>query len=50
MNSLEGASKEDLLDLDTWKGMWYMLNYSVQFQAEQLKQRLIGEEAGDDAA
>ncbi len=50
MNSLEGASKEDLLDLDTWKGMWYMLNYSVQFQAEQLKQRLIGEEAGDDEA
>lgn len=45
MNSLEGASKEDLLDPDTWKGMWYMLNYSVQFQAEQLKQRLIGAEA-----
>ncbi|MCB8984009.1 MAG: hypothetical protein H6659_09300 [Ardenticatenaceae bacterium] len=47
MNSLEGASKEDLLDPDTWKGMFYMLNYSVQFQAEQLKQRLVGE--GDAA-
>lgn len=44
MNSLEGASREDLLDPDTWKGMWYMLNYSVQFQAEQLKQRLVGQE------
>lgn len=44
MNSLEGASKEDLLDPETWKGMWYMLNYSMQFQAEQLKQKLLGEE------
>ncbi|MBK8985263.1 MAG: hypothetical protein IPM39_04150 [Chloroflexi bacterium] len=45
LNSLEGTSKEDLLDPDTWKGMWYMVNYSLQFQAEQLKQRLIGSEA-----
>lgn len=50
MNSLEGASKEDLLDVDTWKGMFYMLNYSIQFQAEQLKQRLVGEEAGGEEA
>lgn len=48
MNSLEGASKEDFLDPETWKGMWTMLNYSVQFQAEQLKQRLLGEEASED--
>ena len=50
MNSLEGASKEDFLDPETWKGMWTMLNYSVQFQAEQLKQRLLGEEATEDEA
>ncbi len=43
-SSFEGATKEDLLDLDTWKGVWYMLNYSLQFQAEQLKLRLMGEE------
>lgn len=42
--SFEGASKEDLLDLDTWKGVWYMLNYSLQFQAEQIKLRLMGDE------
>lgn len=47
MANFEGASKEDLLDPDTWKGVWYMLNYSLQFQAEQMKQRLIGE--GDEA-
>lgn len=48
MNSLEGASKEDFLDPETWKGMWTMLNYSMQFQAEQLKQRLLGEEGSED--
>ena len=42
--SFEGATKEDLLDLDTWKGVWYMLNYSLQFQAEQLKLRFWGDE------
>ena len=43
MANFEGATKEDLLDPDTWKGVWYMLNYSLQFQAEQMKLRLIGE-------
>lgn len=41
--SFEGATRDDLLDLDTWKGVWYMLNYSLQFQAEQIKVRLLGE-------
>jgi hypothetical protein len=43
MDSLQGATREDLMDPETWKGMWYMINYSVQFQAEQLKQKLTGE-------
>jgi hypothetical protein len=38
--NFQGASREDWLDPDTWKGLWYMLTYSLQFQAEQLKQRL----------
>jgi hypothetical protein len=42
VGSFEGASREDLLDLDTWKGVWYMLNYSLQFQAEQIRLRLMG--------
>jgi hypothetical protein len=46
--SFEGATREDLLDPDTWKGVWYMLNYSLQFQAEQLRNRLIGEVQGED--
>ncbi|MCA9956382.1 MAG: hypothetical protein KC434_16755 [Anaerolineales bacterium] len=43
MDSLQGATREDLMDPETWKGIWYMINYSVQFQADQLKQRLKGE-------
>ena len=43
MESLQGASREDLMDPDTWKGIWYMMNYSLQFQANQMRQRLLGE-------
>lgn len=44
MSNLQGATKEDLMDPDTWKGIWYMVNYSLQFQMEQLKQRAKGEQ------
>jgi transposase len=44
LSTFEGASREDLLDLDTWKGLAYMINYSLQFQVEQLKNRLSGQE------
>jgi len=42
-NNFQGTSKEDWMDPDTWKGMWYMINYSLQFQADQFKQRMRGE-------
>ncbi len=47
MGNLQGATKEDLLDPDTWKGIWYMVNYSLQFQVDQLKQRISGEGEGE---
>jgi hypothetical protein len=47
LGTFEGATREDLLDPDTWKGVWYMLNYSLQFQAEQLKERLLAAEERD---
>ncbi len=43
LSTFQGATREDLMDPDTWKGVWYMISYSLQFQAEQLKQRLSGE-------
>jgi hypothetical protein len=44
LSTFQGATREDLMDPDTWKGVWYMITYSLQFQAEQLKQRLIAGE------
>lgn len=44
LSTFQGASREDLLDPNTWKGVWYMITYSIQFQAEQLKQRLTAAE------
>lgn len=44
LSTFQDASREDLLDPDTWKGLWYMITYSLQFQAEQLKQRLTASE------
>ncbi|GAB4279793.1 MAG: hypothetical protein Kow0080_32280 [Candidatus Promineifilaceae bacterium] len=46
--SFEGATAEDFMDPDTWKGVFYMLNYSLQFQAQQWKERLTGS-AEDEA-
>jgi hypothetical protein len=45
LSTFQGATREDLLDPDTWKGVWYMITYSLQFQAEQLKQRLSAAES-----
>jgi len=45
LSTFQGATREDLMDPNTWKGVWYMITYSLQFQAEQLKQRLV---AADD--
>jgi transposase-like protein len=48
--SFDGATKEDLLDPETWKGVWYMLNYSLQFQAEQFRARINGKAEDDNEA
>ena len=46
----EEATMADMVDPDTWKGVWYLLSYSLQFQAEQLMQRVGGEtNAGESA-
>jgi hypothetical protein len=45
--NLQGATREDLLDPDTWKGVWYMLDYSLRFQAEQMKQKMTGQDTDE---
>jgi 1-acyl-sn-glycerol-3-phosphate acyltransferase len=38
----------DLLDVDTWKGAWYIANQTVQFQVATAQRRLHGEYETDE--
>lgn len=48
LERLRNAINEDLFDLDTWKGLWYLLNYTLQTQADILKRRFTGEYETDE--
>ena len=39
-SSLEGSSLDDFKDIETWKGMWFTLNYLVQLEASERASRL----------
>lgn len=41
--NLDGASPRDLLDLDTWKGMWIVLNGAVDYHKQEAKRRIFGQ-------
>jgi hypothetical protein len=42
--NMQGASPKDFLDPDTWKGMWFILNHSMQLQLQELRRKLSGDE------
>lgn len=48
LEKLRSGLGSDLLDLDTWKGIWYMINYSLEYQTDVLKRRLTGEYETDE--
>ena len=48
LEKLRGTISEDLLDIDTWRGVWYMVNYSLEHQADWLKRRMTGEYETDE--
>lgn len=39
---------EDMFDVDTWKGLWYMVSSSVQMQTSVVQRRLAGEYDTDE--
>jgi hypothetical protein len=41
-DSLEGAQPRDFLDLETWKGLWFLVNYQIQAQTEELRGKFRG--------
>lgn len=40
IDNLEGTKTSDLLDPETWKGLWYILNYSMQGQAKGVMEKV----------
>lgn len=48
LQKLRGAINEDLLDIDTWKGLWFMVSYSVEYQVDILKRRARGDYYTDE--
>lgn len=43
MNMLEGSSPRDFMDVDTWKGIWYIVNYSLKYEMDEMRKRIMGE-------
>lgn len=48
LEKLRSTIGQDLFDIDTWKGMWYMLNYTLEYEGDLLKRRLSGEYETDE--
>jgi 1-acyl-sn-glycerol-3-phosphate acyltransferase len=38
----------DLLELETWQGIWYLINYSLKLQGDIIKRRFTGEYETDE--
>ena len=47
LKRLRATINEDLFDPETWKGLWYVINYTVQYQTGFFKRRLCSR-AGKD--
>jgi 1-acyl-sn-glycerol-3-phosphate acyltransferase len=45
---LRRAVNQDWLDLDTWKGLWFMVNYTLQYNAGVVKRRFSGDYESDE--
>ncbi len=45
---LRGAINQDWFDPQTWKGLWYMLNYTLHYNADMVKRRYTGEYESDE--
>jgi 1-acyl-sn-glycerol-3-phosphate acyltransferase len=48
LERLQASFNEDLLDVETWKGLWYMVNYTLDYQSDILKRRLKGDYETDE--
>jgi len=44
----QSAIGGDLFDLETWKGLWYLINYTLKLQADFVRRRFTGEYETDE--
>jgi 1-acyl-sn-glycerol-3-phosphate acyltransferase len=43
LQRVQSALGDDLFDPETWKGLWYLLNYTLELQADMIRRRFTGE-------
>ncbi|NIV38503.1 MAG: glycerol acyltransferase [Anaerolineae bacterium] len=43
LEQLQSALRQDAFDPDLWKGMWYMLNYTLRYNVDLVRRRYAGE-------
>jgi 1-acyl-sn-glycerol-3-phosphate acyltransferase len=43
LEQLQSALRQDAFDPDLWKGMWYMLNYTLRYNVDLVRRRYTGE-------
>jgi 1-acyl-sn-glycerol-3-phosphate acyltransferase len=48
LKRLRVAINEEWFDPKTWKGIWFMINYTVQYNADVIKRRFTGEYDTDE--
>jgi 1-acyl-sn-glycerol-3-phosphate acyltransferase len=48
LQQLRSGVTRDLFDLDTWKGIWYVVNYSLESQRDLFRRRVAGEYETDE--
>jgi 1-acyl-sn-glycerol-3-phosphate acyltransferase len=48
LEKLRNSVGKDLFDIDTWKGVWTMVNYTLEYQGDLLKRRMTGEYEVDE--
>ncbi len=48
LERLRSGLVSDVFDADTWKGIWYVVNFSIQSQKDIIKRRLAGEYETDE--
>jgi 1-acyl-sn-glycerol-3-phosphate acyltransferase len=48
LERLRKTISKDLLDMETWKGAWYMVNYTLEYQSDIVRRRFKGEYETDE--